>query len=103
VLAEDPDASVVAGDLKDEPQAATTQILQGPPGSEADNGGFDQPHAGDPQRLGNTAPFIADGKRWSHLYRGQGEPIDHVLCPHIFIGAVESATTGGLPGLSIED
>ena len=40
---------MVASDLNDEPHAATTQILHGPPGSEVGTGGFDQPDAGDAQ------------------------------------------------------
>jgi endonuclease/exonuclease/phosphatase family metal-dependent hydrolase len=94
---------VVAGDLNDEPHAATTQILHGPPGSEVGTGGFDQPDAGDAQRLWNTAPFIAEEERWSRVYRGRRELIDHVLCSHALIGAVRGATTGGLPVDSIED
>jgi endonuclease/exonuclease/phosphatase family metal-dependent hydrolase len=35
-------AVIVAGDLNDEPQAATTQLLHGPPGSEIGTPGFDQ-------------------------------------------------------------
>ena len=67
------------GDLNDEPQAATTQILLGPPGSEVGTGGFDQPDAGDAQRLWNTAGFIDPEQRWSRVYRGREELIDHVL------------------------
>jgi len=104
LLTEDPQAAVVvAGDLNDEPQAATTQILHGPPGSEVGTGGFDQPDAGDAQRLWNTAPFIAEEERWSRVYRGRRELIDHVLCSHALLGAVRGATTGGLPVESIED
>ncbi|MFJ9782614.1 endonuclease/exonuclease/phosphatase family protein [Amycolatopsis sp. NPDC101161] len=47
---------VVLGDLNDEP-AATTQILQGPTGSEIGTRGFDHPDGGDPQRLWNLAPL----------------------------------------------
>jgi endonuclease/exonuclease/phosphatase family metal-dependent hydrolase len=104
LLSEDPQAAVVvAGDLNDEPQAATTQILHGPPGSEIGTAGFDQPDAGDSQRMWNTAAFIAEQERWSRVYRGRRELIDHVLCSHALIGAVRTATTGGLPVESIED
>jgi endonuclease/exonuclease/phosphatase family metal-dependent hydrolase len=44
---------VLAGDMNDEPDAATTQILQGPPGSEIGTAGFDRPDAGDGERLWN--------------------------------------------------
>ncbi len=104
LLTQDPGAAVVvAGDLNDEPQAATTQILHGPPGSEVGTAGFDQPDAGDAQRLWNTAAFIAEEDRWSRVYRGRRELIDHVLCSHALIGDVRGATTGGLVVESIED
>lgn len=38
---------VIAGDLNDTPEAATTQLLLGPPGSELDTPGFAQPDQGD--------------------------------------------------------
>ena len=41
-------AVVVLGDLNDEPYAATTQILLGPPGSEIGTEGFERPDQGDP-------------------------------------------------------
>jgi hypothetical protein len=46
------------GDFNDEPEAATTQILLGPPGSEIKTGGFDTPDQGDAQRLWNLAPRV---------------------------------------------
>ena len=104
LLAEDPDAAVVvAGDLNDEPQAATTQILHGPPGSEVGTGGFDQPDTGDTQRLWNTAGYIEEAERWSRVYRGRRELIDHVLCSHALIDAVQGATTGEAAVDSITD
>src|SRR4029453_1139203 len=39
---------VLTGDLNDTVQAATTQLLQGPPGSEIGTRGFTQPDRGDP-------------------------------------------------------
>jgi len=104
LLTEDPHAAVVvAGDLNDEPQAATTQILHGPPGSEVGTAGFDQPDAGDTQRLWNTAALIPEEDRWSRMYRGRRELIDHVLCSHALIRAVRGATTGRLTVASIDD
>jgi len=96
-------AVVVAGDLNDEPQAATTQILHGPPGSEVGTGGFDWPDAGDAQRLWNTAGFLEEAERWSRVYRGRRELIDHVLVSHSLIGAIGQATTGGVEVESIGD
>lgn len=73
---------LVMGDLNDEPDAATTQILLGPPGSEIGTGGFDRPDHGDAQRLWNLAPRIPETNRYSRVYRGRGELIDHILASH---------------------
>ncbi len=51
-------AVVLAGDFNDEVDAATTQILNGPPGSEIGTAGFSRPDAGDGDRLWNLAPMI---------------------------------------------
>jgi len=72
-------AVVVLGDLNDEPLAATTQILLGPPGSELGTRGFDSPDQGDGQRLWNLAPLIPEQRRFSRVFRGRGELIDHIL------------------------
>jgi endonuclease/exonuclease/phosphatase family metal-dependent hydrolase len=70
---------VLVGDLNDLPQAATTQILYGPPGSQIGTGGFDRPDKGDAIRLWNLAPLIPDAERFSRVYQGQPELIDHVM------------------------
>jgi endonuclease/exonuclease/phosphatase family metal-dependent hydrolase len=46
---------LVCGDLNDTPQAATTQLLLGRPGSQLGTGGFNQPDRGDGNRLWNLA------------------------------------------------
>jgi hypothetical protein len=61
---------IVAGDLNDEPTAATTQILQGPPGSELGTAGANRPDKGDASRLWNLAHRIPEGQRVSRVYRG---------------------------------
>jgi hypothetical protein len=53
-------ALAVLGDFNDAPSAATTQILQGPSGSEIDTAGFDRPDAADDSRLWNLAAFLRD-------------------------------------------
>jgi endonuclease/exonuclease/phosphatase family metal-dependent hydrolase len=45
-------AVLLAGDLNDGPDAATTQLLHGPPGSELETPGFDRPDRGDPSGCG---------------------------------------------------
>ncbi|ODU05272.1 MAG: endonuclease [Pseudonocardia sp. SCN 72-86] len=81
-------AVIVLGDLNDEPNAATTQILSGPPGSEIGTGGYDQPDQGDGARLWNLAARIPEADRYSRIYRGNRELIDHILVSHKVTHAV---------------
>jgi predicted extracellular nuclease len=94
---------VVAGDLNDEPQAATTQILLGPGGSEIGTAGVERPDKGDAHRLWNLAPLISKDERFSRVYRGRGELIDHVLVSHALVGTASTVTTGGVDISSIGD
>lgn len=96
-------AVVVAGDLNDEPDAATTQLLQGPPGSEIGTAGFDHPNGGDGQRLWNLAALIPQDQRFSRVYRGRGELIDHLLVSQVLVKAVQTVTTGEIEIPSITD
>ena len=73
------DPLILTGDLNDTVQAATTQLLQGPPGSEIGTGGFDHPDHGDTQRLWNLAPLMPEGKNYSRINNGRKELIDHIL------------------------
>lgn len=75
-------ALLVLGDLNDEPAAATTQILQGPPGSEIGTAGYLRPDQGDGQRLFNLAALVPAEQRYTRLYRGQPQLIDHILASH---------------------
>jgi endonuclease/exonuclease/phosphatase family metal-dependent hydrolase len=87
-------ALVVAGDMNDTLEAATTQLLQGPPGSEIGTAGALVPDRGDAWRLWNVAPRIPAGRRFSRVYRGSGELIDHLLVSRALlerIGAADSA------------
>lgn len=72
-------ALILLGDLNDVTDAATTQLLQGPPGSEIGTAGFDRPDKGDAARLFNLAPLLPKSRRYSRVYRGEGELIDHIL------------------------
>ena len=73
---------MVLGDLHDEVEAATTQIRNGPTGSEIGTGGFNQPDHGDRQRQWNLAPRIPEAQRFSRIYRGREELIDHIFVSH---------------------
>lgn len=96
-------ALLVTGDLNDEPQAATTQLLHGPPGSEIGTPGHDRPDKGDGQRLWNLAPLIPDNERFTRIYNGRRELIDHLLVSHALVNAVEAVTTGEVDIPSITD
>ncbi|MFC7842144.1 endonuclease/exonuclease/phosphatase family protein [Streptomyces sp. NPDC057382] len=93
----------LVGDLNDEVQAATTQILLGPPGSEIGTPGYDRPDRGDAARLWNVAPLIPPGQRYSRVNSGRRELIDHVLLSHRLVRRATAAGTGlpdeGPPGL----
>jgi endonuclease/exonuclease/phosphatase family metal-dependent hydrolase len=86
-------AVVVLGDLNDEPLAGTTQILLGPPGSEIGTEGFDRPDQGDPWRLWNLAPLIPEERRFTRIFRGRHELIDHVLVSHALVRRVTRVDT----------
>ncbi|MDQ1020397.1 endonuclease/exonuclease/phosphatase family protein [Streptomyces afghaniensis] len=87
----------VLGDLNDEVQAATTQILLGPPGSEIGTPGYERADQGDATRLWDVAPLIPPGQRYSRVNSGRRELIDHVLVSHRLVHRVTAAGTG-LPG-----
>jgi endonuclease/exonuclease/phosphatase family metal-dependent hydrolase len=94
---------VVLGDLNDEVQAATTQILLGPPGSEIGTAGFEQPDRGDPYRLWNLAPLIPAERRYTRVFRGRRELIDHLLVSHGLVRRVTRADTTPEPPPSITE
>lgn len=72
-------ALILLGDMNDVTDAATTQILQGPGGSEIGTGGFNRPDKGDDTRMFNLAPLIPPERRYSRIYNGSKELIDHIL------------------------
>lgn len=94
---------ILAGDMNDVPQAATTQILNGPPGSEIGTAGHDRPDQGDDERLWNLAPLIPEEQRYSRVYRGRKELIDHLFVSHALLDAIENVTTGNGETPSITD
>jgi endonuclease/exonuclease/phosphatase family metal-dependent hydrolase len=83
---------ILTGDLNDTVQAATTQLLLGPPGSEIGTGGFNQPDHGDAQRLWNLAPLMPEGKDYSRINHGRKELIDHILVSAGLVKPLESVS-----------
>jgi len=100
-------ALIVLGDMNDGTDAATTQVLQGSGGSEIDTLGFDRPDAGDDARLFNLAPLIPDIRRYSRIYRGKRELIDHIFVSQELLPGqprrrpiVDSFIEGSLPSVA---
>jgi endonuclease/exonuclease/phosphatase family metal-dependent hydrolase len=98
-------AVLLAGDLNDDADAATTQILNGPPGSEIGTVGYDRADQGDADRMWNLAPLIPEDERFTRRYRGRGELIDHIFVSHHLVKrAVAVHTLAATPQLpSITD
>jgi len=80
--------------------------MYGPPGSEIGTAGFDRPDQGDGQRLWNLAARIPTLQRFSRIYQGRPELIDHILVSHALVGLVPDGavtTDGAGPSPSITD
>lgn len=65
---------IVVGDMNDGPDAVTTQLLLGPP-----DGDPHRPDKGDDVRLYNLSDQIPQDHRYSRIFNGQKELIDHIL------------------------
>jgi endonuclease/exonuclease/phosphatase family metal-dependent hydrolase len=107
-------AVVVCGDLNDGPDAATTQLLQGPSGSELFTEGFRTGDRGDGDRLWNLAPLLNRDNAgnppatppFSRRFRDRGELIDHIFASQRLVNpgnlptAVTITAAGGLPSIT---
>lgn len=88
------DPTPVLGDLNDVPEAQTTQLLLGPPGSEIGTLGFDRPDKGDDVRLFNLAPLIPEERCFSRVHRGSGELLDQILVSEEMVPAQGDGRSG---------
>jgi endonuclease/exonuclease/phosphatase family metal-dependent hydrolase len=70
---------LLMGDFNDVPEAQTSLLVAGPPGSEIGTGGFNQADVGDDTRLFNLAPVIPEARRFSRIHRGRGELLDQIF------------------------
>jgi endonuclease/exonuclease/phosphatase family metal-dependent hydrolase len=70
---------LLLGDFNDVPEAQTSLLLAGPPGSELGTRGFDQPDRGDDTRLFNLAPAIPVQRRFSRVHSGRPELLDQIF------------------------
>jgi endonuclease/exonuclease/phosphatase family metal-dependent hydrolase len=100
---------IFCGDLNDEPLAASTQIIQGPGGSEIDfrpASGFRTGDSGDGYRMWNLYRLLPpEGPNYSRIYRGRGELIDHVFASHRLVNpdnipAVQIVAASPLPSMT---
>ncbi|GAB1690838.1 endonuclease/exonuclease/phosphatase family protein [Krasilnikovia sp. M28-CT-15] len=92
---------ILTGDLNDTPQAATTQLPLGPPGSEIGTRGFDQPDRGDNQRMWNLAPLMPPGHDYSRINSGRTELIDHILVSHALVSPLSAVTAHAIIDTSL--
>jgi predicted extracellular nuclease len=92
---------VLLGDFNDTPDAATSQILLGPGGSELGTAGAARPDKGNAWRMWNLAPCLPAGAG-SRVYRGRAELIDHILVSHKLLtpSNVRLITSGDLPSIA---
>jgi endonuclease/exonuclease/phosphatase family metal-dependent hydrolase len=70
---------VLLGDFNDVPEAQTSLLLAGPPGSEIGTSGFNQADQGDDTRLFNLASAIVEARRFSRIHRSRGELLDQIF------------------------
>jgi len=78
---------ILLGDLNDGAEAATTQVLYGPPGSQPRGpedathalGAFQRADGDDARRLFNLCNLVPKELRWSRRHNGQNELLDHIL------------------------
>ncbi len=93
---------ILAGDLNDEADAATTQIINGPTGSEIGTDGFSRPDRGDGNRMFNLSPRNPRTSPVHTIYRGRRELIDHIFVSHFLAANGHTVTVDTLtarPGL----
>ena len=75
----DGDRLIVLGDFNDVPEAQTSLILNGPPGSEIGTGGFNIKDKGDDVRMFNLGGAIPEARRYSRISFGRRELIDQIF------------------------
>ncbi len=93
---------ILLGDMNDEPAAASTQILLGPARVRDGTPGERRPDAGDGDRLWNLAPRLPDDQRFSRVYRGRPELIDHIFVTRALLGQVTAMRSGADPSTAPE-
>ena len=94
-------ALLVCGDLNDTMDAATTQLIFGPPGSQIGTGGFNHRDHGDQQRLWDVGYAMSPPNDYSRINQGRHELIDHILVSHAMIGSLTAASSVPLDVSSI--
>ena len=54
-----------------------------------ETGGFEPPDQGDGQRLWNLGLFIPEAERFTRIYRGMPDMIDHIFASHVVAHGME--------------
>lgn len=90
-------------DLADNLGGSWKTELAEPGGSEFGTKGYDRADMSDATRLWNTAGLIPEEERYTRIYRGRRESIDHIMISHALTESVEEVTTGGGDVSSVSD
>lgn len=90
-------ALIVLGDFNDVPDAATSQILVGPSGSQPPSRAFHAPDQHDQMRLFNLAGLIDEQRRYSRVHKGRRELLDQIFASEALFPRPESGQPRRLP------
>ncbi len=88
LTSEDNASVIVLGDLNDEVEAATTQILNGPTGSEIGTGGLQPARPRRPAAAVESRPTDPRSPTLQPHLRGRKELIDHIFVSHALVGTI---------------
>ena len=90
-------AVILLGDFNDVPEAATSQILVGPGGSQPPSRAFHTADQRDTVRLFNLAGLIAEDRRFSRVHKGRGELLDQIFASEALFPRPEDGRPRRLP------
>lgn len=94
---------IVLGDFNDVPEAQTSLVVNGPPGSELGTSGFARPDKGDDARLFNVAAAIPEARRFSRKHRGRPELLDQIFASEELFPVVDDRRQGPVQADSFVD
>ena len=94
-------AVIVLGDLNDQPLAATNADRARPARLRDRHGRLPATRPRRPHAAWNLAPLIPEERRFTRVFHGRKELIDHILVSHALVTRVSDVDTGDVPPPSI--